>query len=195
MVARILLVAGLLGAFCPGGVLEAQLQHAPLRVEPMLLSSARFAAPEALILPDNVAPWAHGRAPTLVVAEQEAPTAQLILGGLAGGALGLYAGAYAGNAVERAGIRSGWWNSCIDCWVSAGPVLGAAALESVGVPLGVHLANGRRGQFWSSALLSLGIGTAAALLSEPTSGASLLIAPVAQIYTSIRIERATSRSR
>ena len=122
-----------------------------------------------------------------------APTVQLVLGGLAGGALGLYAGAYAGYATEGIGVRGGLWEGSNE-YVPIGLLLGAVAGETLLVPLGVHLANGRQGTYWSSALLSAGVTAAGLLLAVPTVGISLLVIPMGQLYLSIQNERATAQA-
>jgi hypothetical protein len=122
-----------------------------------------------------------------------APMVQLVLGGIAGGALGLYAGAYVGYAVEETGVRADLWGRSSE-YVPAGALLGAIAGETLLLPLGVHLANGRQGKYWSSALLSAGVTAAGLLLAVPTAGISLLVIPVGQLYTSVRNERATAQA-
>lgn len=122
-----------------------------------------------------------------------APTVLLVLGGIVGGALGLYAGAYAGYAVEGIGVRADLWERSNE-YVPAGALLGAIAGETLLLPLGVHLVNGRQGKYWSSALLSAGVTAVGLLLALPTGGISLLVIPVGQLYTSVRNERATTQT-
>ena len=72
----------------------------------------------------------------------------------------------------------------------------AMAGESLGVPVAVHLANGRRGRSGGAILTSLAIGAgglgAAILCDEP---ALLLAIPVGQIASAVAIERSTARDR
>lgn len=102
-------------------------------------------------------------------------------------------GAVAGLVVGAVSFRS---RSCdeLDCW---GPAFYAAmAGESLGVPVAVHLANGRRGRSGGAILTSLAIGAgglgAAILCDEP---ALLLAIPVGQIASAVAIERSTARDR
>lgn len=112
--------------------------------------------------------------------------------GLLGGTAGFFAGGLVGGNVACAGddhddfcgLIGGFW--------------GAAVGTSVGIPLAVHLANGRRGNYGRSQLVSAGIaaGLIGALLmadDEDTAAAILLpVIPAAQILSSILIERRTA---
>ena len=108
----------------------------------------------------------------------------LALSGVLGGAAGLVGGALAGARITQ--------DDCEYCGLVGG-VYGGIAGWSTGIPLGVHLANGRRGKLLPSLLASLaigGVGLGAALAADK---AELLIpVPVAQLVTSILIERSTS---
>jgi hypothetical protein len=108
---------------------------------------------------------------------------KMILGGVLLGAGGLIGGGLIGQHLEG--------SPCEDCII--GPFFGALAGESLAIPLGVHLGNGRRGDVGPALAASLGIGAAglgAALLSE--KAAVLLAIPVLQIAASIAIERHTA---
>lgn len=102
-------------------------------------------------------------------------------------------GAVAGLTIGAVALRS---HSCgeLDCWVPA--FYAAMAGESLGVPVAVHLANGRRGRSGGAILASLAIGAgglgAAILCDEP---ALLLAIPVGQIASAVAIERSTARDR
>jgi hypothetical protein len=68
--------------------------------------------------------------------------------------------------------------------------------SSVGTATGVHLANGRRGNLLLSSGAALLSVPAALLISVPLisiHGAGIGIVPIAQIGTSIYVERRTSR--
>lgn len=152
--------------------------------------------------PSGPTPTLHSLASSVTLRSEEAaifslpsrsvPSGQLVLGGLAGGALGLYAGAYAGFAVEQAGVQAGIWELSSE-YVPAGALLGALIGETLLLPLGVHVANGRQGAYWSSALASAGVMAVGLLVAVPTGGVALLVIPVGQLYTSIRTERATAQ--
>lgn len=117
-------------------------------------------------------------------------TGALVAGGLAGGAVGVLGGFYIGAL-----IGSDENNDDLD-FLSTG-VAGAAIGEGLLLPLGVHLANRKAGGYMASALLSLGLSAAGLLILEavhydsPGAPIVLLVIPLAQIGTSIAIERAT----
>jgi hypothetical protein len=110
----------------------------------------------------------------------------MILGGVALGAAGLFGGALVGDRFQRF--------PCEDC--IEGAFYGALAGESLAIPLGVHLADRRRGNLAPALAASLGIGAlglgAAALTDE---WGILLAIPVVQVAASIGIERHTARAR
>jgi hypothetical protein len=108
----------------------------------------------------------------------------MILGGVALGAAGLFGGALVGDRFQR--------YPCEDC--IEGAFYGALAGTSLAIPVGVHLANHRRGKLGPAIAASLGIGAlglgAAAITDE---WGVLLAIPVVQIGVSIGIERHTGR--
>jgi len=107
------------------------------------------------------------------------------LGGIAGGAVGVMAGGWVGGKA-REGV-------CEDCALS-GLLYGAVVGGSAALPLGVHLANGRRGRLGPSLLASLALGGAGLGAAALTNEYGILLAvPVAQIVSAIAIEHATSR--
>lgn len=111
----------------------------------------------------------------------------LTAGGVLGGALGLFGGAYMGASFTE--------DSCEDCSI-VGAIYGGVAGGSTLLPLGVHLANGRRGDYGKSLLMSLAIGAVGFGISDATDEWGLMFAvPVAQLISSITIERRTSRFR
>ncbi|HEY6059567.1 MAG TPA: hypothetical protein VIV10_03195 [Gemmatimonadales bacterium] len=114
----------------------------------------------------------------------------MVLGGLAGGVVGFFAGGYAG-AMAGGGNRV-----CGDdpCGLEEG-VWGAAAGVSTFIPLGVHLANGRRGSYGAELAASLVVGAVGlGLAYNSNSGVPLLLVPVGQIVTSMLIERAAAKN-
>jgi hypothetical protein len=107
------------------------------------------------------------------------------LGGIAGAAVGVMAGGWVGGKA-REGV-------CEDCALG-GLLYGAVAGESAALPVGVHLANGRRGRLGPSLLASLALGGAGLGAAALTNEYGILLAvPVAQLVSAIAIERATSR--
>ena len=133
---------------------------------------------------------------TPIVARQQRPTELLVLGGVLGGGLGLVGGAIAGAGLEVAmGCDHDY------CGI-AGGLLGAMAGEIILLPLGVHLANGRQGNYGYALLASAGSAAGGLLLSlaagaiagERSIDVALWTIPVAQLASSILVERRTSRS-
>ena len=108
----------------------------------------------------------------------------MILGGVALGAVGLFGGALVGDRFQS--------YPCEDC--IEGAFYGALAGESLAIPLGVHLADHRRGKLGPALAASIGIGAlglgAAALTDE---WGVLLAIPVLQLGASIGIERHTAQ--
>jgi hypothetical protein len=108
------------------------------------------------------------------------------LGGLGAATLGTFTGAVIGAKLTTR-------YPCEDCGLE-GLVYGGVAGGSALLPLGVHLANGRRGTYGASLLASLGIGAAGlAVAVASDQGAVMLTVPVLQLVSSIAIERATAR--
>lgn len=126
-------------------------------------------------------------------AASHAPT--LALGGLAGGALGVVGGAIVGRGVELFAEQVGLVDQCGECFFTAGPFYGAALGEMVGIPLGVHLANGRRGSYWTGIAYSglVGVIGTVALATAGVANELWLVVPAAQIYASTLAEVRTGR--
>jgi hypothetical protein len=110
--------------------------------------------------------------------------AVLALGGVLGGAAGAFAGGIIGAKAT---------DTCEDCAL-VGLAYGFVAGGSAALPLGVHLANHRRGNYGLSLLASLAIAAAGFGTTLATHDARPMIAvPVLQLVSSIAIERATTR--
>lgn len=114
-------------------------------------------------------------------------TARLVVGGVLGGAVGLGAGALIG------GIVGGGNKICGDdpCGLDEA-IFGAIGGEVALLPLGVHLANGRRGKYLPSLAVSAAIAGIGIMLSGNGDHGEVMIAvPIAQLVSSILIERGT----
>ncbi|MGH7512433.1 MAG: hypothetical protein ACREOQ_05845 [Gemmatimonadales bacterium] len=117
------------------------------------------------------------------VPDEVADAGKMMGGGLLLGAGGLIGGALIGHQFEG--------SPCEDCILGA--FFGALVGESLAIPLGVHLGNGRRGDVGPALAASVGIaaaGLGAAALSRQWG--VLLAIPVLQIAASIGIERHTA---
>lgn len=106
-----------------------------------------------------------------------------IMGGLVGLALGGVAGGYAGVALQGRSAQA-----CEDCGLESF-VVGAMVGSSLGLPLGVHLADAGSGNLltgiWASMLIG-GAGIAAVYAFD--SPAPYVVVPLAQLVASIAIE-------
>lgn len=108
----------------------------------------------------------------------------LVASSLAFGAIGLYGGALIGDKVAS-GCEG---EDCSWPALFSGAGIGMSAL----IPLGVHLANNRKGNYPFELLASGVICAAGAALGFSGSPGALLAIPPAQILTSILIERKTA---
>jgi hypothetical protein len=145
------------------------------------------------------------------LAMKERPTGRLMVGGLAGGAAGALAGGLLAGGLCALGPCDDQ-DGCLDRyadWAVSGAVLG----QSLGLALGVHLANDRQGRLPPALLASAGIGTAGLLAywgiqrhgtdewgntrgnPDALTAITLVAMPVLEVVTTIAIERATIRHR
>ena len=114
----------------------------------------------------------------------------LLAGGLIGGAVGTLGGFYVGAV-----LGSDDDDDDLD-FLGTGVAV-ATIGEGLLLPLGVHVANGSRGSYMSSALASLGLAAGGLLALEaahydpPAAPIILIAVPIAQLAASIAIERAT----
>ncbi|HEY0674325.1 MAG TPA: hypothetical protein VGD27_18770 [Longimicrobiales bacterium] len=111
--------------------------------------------------------------------------------GLLTGAAGFFAGGLVGAVLGNDPDDEDSWVETLE-----GAVVGGTVGESLMLPVGVHLANDRRGDLsWSMpASLVLGVAGAAVARNLDRSGRAwpvLILTPIAQIVTSIAIERNT----
>ena len=133
-------------------------------------------------------------APRLELPQVDASSAQPsalgpIVGGTLGGAVGLGVGLLPAAACDLEG------SDCI------GALVLLAAAESVGMALGAHLGNGRRGSFALDWLVAVVSGAAVLAIEENTAtrgvdnGGQILLAGVVQLGAVVLTERATGRRR
>ncbi|HEX2091714.1 MAG TPA: hypothetical protein VHG28_04895 [Longimicrobiaceae bacterium] len=116
----------------------------------------------------------------------------LAVGGVVGGTVGVFVGAVAGmyTACAPRPDEEG-------CFLR-GLMPGVVAGESLLLPVGVHLVNGRRGSFGLSLLASAGLGAAgwglleATHYNEPAAPVIVTVVPLAQLAAAIAIERHTA---
>jgi hypothetical protein len=122
------------------------------------------------------------------VAEQPVSDGRMILGGLLGGAIGFFGGGFAGAVINDTD------DSEDDLAALAGFALGAVIGETLTLPLGVHVANRRQGNYGLSLLASAAItGVGIALATSGDDRLEYLIpVPVLQLFSSILIEKRTS---
>lgn len=129
----------------------------------------------------------------------EAGAARLVKAGVLGLAGGWLAGGAAGiglakwNPLDRDELDDGAW--------TPGMLIGLQAGQAVGIPLAVHLANGRRGSLKTSLLVSSALSLAAVslmwtddidgLFEAPGNAAAWVALPLVQIGASVLIERRT----
>ena len=136
-------------------------------------------------------PPVGGAVPTLRPAASSGGTSVLGMtaGGLIGGAVG-----FAGGALIGATLGGGNAICGDDACGLEEAAYGAIAGQSILLPLGVHIANGRRGNYGFSLITSVVIGAAGIVVVDATNdGSPFIVVPVLQLVSSILIERATSR--
>ncbi len=117
--------------------------------------------------------------------------AKMVVGGLIGGAAGLYLGGVFGANLGGGGLngddlRGGGFDDL------ANALLFGALGESLGMALGIHLANGRRGSYWRDAIAVAGTGILLLIPAASIDNAWVIV-PVAQLWSGIVVERRTTR--
>lgn len=129
----------------------------------------------------------------VATADLDVGTAAKLSGaGLLGGAVGFFGGAYLGAYIADSDD-----DGLDDLDALHGALILGAIGESTLLPAGVHIANGRRGNYWISAAASIalafgGIGLMeAAHWNAPAAPIVAVAVPLAQLATSIAIERST----
>lgn len=110
--------------------------------------------------------------------------------GLLAGTIGFFGGGLVGAKIDQASSNG------YDEWDGIyGFLVGAPIGESLLLPVGVHLANGRRGNLPLAVLASIGIAGTGIALAASAGDAKILVAiPIAQLLACTAIERSTSRN-
>lgn len=183
----LLLLGGLLAAgLFPAAPAAAAQEAADLTVRGRLAAVDLPAAPRSYAAAADV-PAARA------AADLDVGTAARLSGaGILGGAVGFFGGAYLG-----AWIADSRDDGLDDLDAIHGALIGATLGESTLLPVGVHLANGRRGNLWLSTLASVGLAVGGVGLMEaahwdaPAVPVIAVAVPLAQLATTIAIERAT----
>jgi hypothetical protein len=151
---------------------------------------AQRAAPPLAALRADPPAAAPAAPPVPALQEQGRPPSQatLALGGIAGGALGTLAGAAAGFALETSLTQCHGGEFC----GVLGILVGGAAGEVLGIPLGTHVMNGRRGRYGEGVVVTLLVGLAGLGLATqmPEAGPVMGVAiPAAQLIAAVAVER------
>ena len=134
----------------------------------------------------------RGQAPRARQALSRAPgpghPVPAVLGGVVGGAAGLFAGGMVGAAME---------SDChCDDLALAGIVYGGLIGESVGLALGTHLGDGRGGNFALDLLTSAaGAGLGLALAAGENGGAALISVAALQVVLVAAVEVGAARQK
>jgi hypothetical protein len=165
---------------------------------------------------DSVPLMVNGSAPLAVngsalLTVNQRPAAVLVAGGLAGGAAGAVVGGLLAGGLRSLGPCDDQ-DGCLAVyaeWAVSGAFLG----QSLGLPLGVHLANHRQGNLAPAILASAAIGTGGLLTywgiqrygtdewgntrgnPDALTAVTIVAMPLLELAASIAIERASSRRR
>jgi hypothetical protein len=137
-------------------------------------------------------------APPRGAAQQTGPTFGSVAGGVLGAAVGLIGGGLAGGAVTSRDCEPGNPDQCLG-EAMPGFVWGAGVGMTVGIPLGTHVGNGRRGSLGRSLLVSAGLFAAEVLVlnrlvddgrtehMDGVRGVAIAV-PILQLISSVWIE-------
>ena len=145
---RLLLAAAILIAF-PESTLAQDFRNSILYTAPVAPTGLAYVPPDSTEVPKQ---------PSLMLP---------MLGGAAGAVVGMYGGVFAGASIDEP----------VD-GITPGMAYGFLAGEMLLLPVGVHLGNGRKGNFLADLAVSAVIGTAAVLMTSATDdGTPLVIGP------------------
>ena len=152
---------------------------------PTLAGAQDYRASILYVAPaDSTEPLAY--VPRDPVAIQQQPSIMWpLLGGAAGGFVGMVGGLAVGASID-------------DTYDDISPAMayGFVAGEMLLLPVGVHLGNGRKGNFLADLAVSAVIGTTAVLVTSATNdGFPLVLGAAAQYGAVVAVERSTARSK
>lgn len=174
---------------------RAQAQQVPARRFVLVPAAALLSPPATVARTVDVADRASvERLPRAVPRDSvvRAHPAKMVVGGLLGGAAGLYLGGVFGANLSGGGLSANDVNGG-DTWNDLGNALVFGAIgESLGMALGIHLANDRRGSYWRGAVAVAGTGIIMLIPAVAIDNAWVII-PVAQLWSGIVVERRTTR--
>lgn len=127
------------------------------------------------------------------VSTQRQPSLALpILGGLLAAGAGFFGGALIGIAAECDGLC----DNSDDLEGLEGAIIGAIVGETLLFPVGVHLGNGRHGNFALDLGTAVGITGASLAAGYATGeGGIVILGVLAQMIGTVAVERATGRAR
>ncbi|HKK45289.1 MAG TPA: hypothetical protein VJ964_07200 [Balneolaceae bacterium] len=103
--------------------------------------------------------------------------------GFLGGIVGFVAGGELGDLIDSKNCDEDEWFCGI-----GGFIIGGLIGESFGIPLGVHLGNGRKGDFGKELLVSYGIASTGLALSFVTNSPIVGAVPFIQLGVTLTIE-------
>ena len=154
----------------------AVVHTAPLQTAPL----------QTALLQTALLPPAQRPVPVLVLGGAATAAVGMVAFGLVGGLIGANSCADTGNPDSCRGIEGGLW--------------GAAVGYTVGIPVGVHLANRRAGSLGpglltSAAIAGAGVAIGFGIGTDQSIAVAALSAPIVQMVSSVIIERRTARRR
>lgn len=150
---------------------------------PGALGAQRLPAPFVSVSQRTRAP-----APSLDTIRPPGNPLGTVVGGVLGGAAGFFAGAMVGGSVENRFFPC----HCDDPGLM-GVLWGAAIGESVGLAVGAHVGNGRRGNLGEDLVASLGMGAVGIAVAFGVGEAGLLFVPVVQVVAVATTELTAGR--
>ena len=156
-----------------------------LLVLPGLAHAQAYRASILYVAPaDSAAPLAYVARDSFEVPRQPS-LAWPLLGGAVGGFAGMMGGLVVGASIDPVGDD-----------ISPGMAYGLLAGEMLFLPVGVHLGNGRKGNFLTDLAVSAAIGTTAVFFTSASNEEfPLILATAAQYGAVVAVERATAKSK